>query len=163
MKTLLTTLLTLCSIWLIGQTAIKPAELVQAAKAAGHEFPAYAALKASNEPVDLGKERPARYELFQLSAISYAALRAGQPEQFTLVLPSEQYEGLEIELVKVDPFAQGFQVIDSRTGQPADVDLGLHYRGIIKGDEQSIAALSLYENDLMGLFSSQATGNLVLG
>ena len=164
MKTVFTTLLTLCVFALWGQGALTPLELVRAEKAAGESFPQQTVLQLSDERVDLKEEAPRDYELFELAPDAYTNLLAAQPDRMTLNLPSETYDGLQLELVKVDIFAEGFQVVESHTQQPAEVSHGLHYRGIIKGDESSIAALSFYENgDIMGVLSADATGNLVLG
>ncbi len=39
----------------------------------------------------------------------------------------------------------------------------LHYQGIVNGDPSSVVAISIFENELMGLISSDKLGNLVLG
>jgi len=159
MKKLFTILLTICAFTLLGQGAPTPYELVQERKASGEDFPEYAVFQESRQRVDLGKEAPANHELLELEQAVYQSLLADAPDQFTLTLP----QGLAIELVKVDLFADGFQVIESHSQQPADVEQGLHYRGILKGEKQTLAALSFYDKDVMGLVSAAATGNLVLG
>lgn len=164
MKNVFTILLTLCVFALWGQGALTPLELVRAEQAAGEPFPQHTVLQASNERVDLKDEAPRTYELLELAPEAYSQLLAQQPDRMTLNVPSETYPGLQLELVRVDIFAEGFQVVESQTQQPAGVSYGLHYRGIVRGDESSIAALSFFENgDIMGIVSAEATGNLVLG
>ena len=43
-----------------------------------------------------------------------------------------------------------------------EIPLGKHYRGTISGDPNSIAAISIFEDEVIGLLSN-ASGNVVLG
>jgi hypothetical protein len=81
----------------------------------------------------------------------------------TLPLPDGRGGTMELELVKVNIFAPGFTVNVASTGKEVVGNLGAHYRGIVKGDNTSVAAISVFENEVMGFFSTQADGNVVLG
>jgi hypothetical protein len=163
MKSLLTTICCFIAFSLFGQGILKPAELVQAEKDKGAPFKAVTAFDLSTERADLGEEAPRQYDLLEMRDEIVQRLHAEQPEQITFALPSTHRTELEVELVRVDLFTDDFQVTDSQTEAPADVDYGVHYRGIVKGETGSVASLSVFEDGLMGLFSSDATGNLVLG
>ncbi len=80
----------------------------------------------------------------------------------SLPIPSLYRQDLVLELVQVDIFAAGFQVTTSEGNVLNGEDLGLHYRGIIKGIENSLVAISIYKNEISG-FIADATGNIVLG
>lgn len=163
MKILLTTICCFIAFSLFGQGILKPAELVQAEKDKGAPFEAVTAFDLSAERADLGEEAPRQYDLLEMRDEIVQRLHVEQPEQITFALPSTHRNELEVELVRVDLFTDDFQVTDSQTEAPADVDYGVHYRGVIKGETGSVASLSVFEDGLMGLFSSDATGNLVLG
>ncbi len=81
----------------------------------------------------------------------------------TLPLPDGQGGTLELELVKVNIFAPGFTVNLASNGHQVTGHLGAHYRGIVKGDTTSLAAISVFENEVMGFYSTREEGNYVLG
>ncbi|MGB7926264.1 MAG: proprotein convertase P-domain-containing protein [Pyrinomonadaceae bacterium] len=82
----------------------------------------------------------------------------------TLPLPDGKGGTIELELVKVDIFAPGFTVKTSDpTTEPLDESLGIHYRGIVKGNDHSLAAISIFNNEVMGFYSTEADGNSILG
>lgn len=68
-----------------------------------------------------------------------------------------------IELVRVDFFIDDFQVMDSQIEFVVDVDYGVYYCGIIKGEFGFIVFLSIFEDGVMGLFSLVRGGNFVFG
>ncbi len=82
----------------------------------------------------------------------------------TLPLPDGKGGTVELELARVDIFAPGFSV---QTAVPTTEDLsgslGIHYRGIVKGDDRSLAAISIFENETMGFFNSETSGHSVVG
>jgi hypothetical protein len=83
-----------------------------------------------------------------------------------LVLPIADGRGgaIELELTQVNIFAPGFSVETSKaTGETYEGSLGIHYRGIVKGDSRSIASVSIFKTEVMAIFSTEATGNVVLG
>lgn len=82
----------------------------------------------------------------------------------TLPLPDSKGRILELELVKVDIFALGFSVKMAKpTGEKIDESPGVHYRGIVKGNNNSLAAISIFKNEVMGFISTEADGNSVVG
>lgn len=103
------------------------------------------------------------YELLQLEEENLQELIHNSPETFTLNLPSNGRAPLEVELTRVNIFSENFKVRTSTSLVAVEVDPGLHYRGIIKGDPESVAAVSIFENEIQGVFSSERRGNLTLG
>jgi hypothetical protein len=82
----------------------------------------------------------------------------------TLPLPDGNGGTLELELVRVNIFAPGFSVKTATSnGQPVDSNPGAHYRGIVRGNDNSLAAISVFDNEVMGFYSTREEGNNVLG
>ncbi|GJM34732.1 MAG: hypothetical protein DHS20C18_37330 [Saprospiraceae bacterium] len=145
-----------------NNTIYKPSTLVKASKQAGSEFQKMSLFKLSTEKQL--KEAPiSDYSLLDLDqeALQHIAYRA--PAQLTLSFPRLEKSDLEVELVSINLFGDGFSVKESSTIKPVNIDRGVHYRGIVKGDPNSIVAISVFENELYGLISSDLLGNLVLG
>ncbi len=100
--------------------------------------------------------------LIQLNEDALQAARQAEHYAITVEIPTLEYGVVELDLVKVDILADGFQVVTS-DGRQLDGDLGVHYHGIIKGMENSIAAISFYEhNEIAGFFANNE-GNFVIG
>jgi hypothetical protein len=81
-----------------------------------------------------------------------------------LSIPKNRNENIELELIKAEILAPEF-VVKERNGSSktiANVKQGVHYRGIIKNDNNSVVSLSLFDNTVMGVISNDY-GNFVLG
>jgi hypothetical protein len=88
---------------------------------------------------------------------------SSKPDNLNFVIPS-QTGNIELELYKANFFTPDFSVVTSSSnGQPVSYEGGVHYWGIIKGDNSSLAAISIFGNEIMGMVSSPAEGNFVLG
>lgn len=97
----------------------------------------------------------------QENALPNLISRNGQ--SLTLILPT--LNGfVELELVKVNLFAAGFKVMTSDSkDQPVPYEHGAYYWGVIKGIEGSLAAISVFKDEVIGFYSSPQDGNFVLG
>ncbi len=92
------------------------------------------------------------------------SILVNKPENLNLVIPTNAGGSIELELFKSNIFTPDFTVVTSATnGQPIPYEGGVHYWGIIKGDNSSLAAISIFNDEVMGMISSPAIGNLVLG
>lgn len=67
-----------------------------------------------------------------------------------------------VQLYKVNLFAEGFH-LDSDQARSITYNPGQYYRGIVKGDNESVVALSFFKNEMIGMVSSQVFNNLVIG
>ncbi|MCB0543315.1 MAG: fibronectin type III domain-containing protein [Lewinellaceae bacterium] len=87
-------------------------------------------------------DQNAMYQLLQSS-----------PSTITFIIPNAYGSDLELELVKTDILAPGFSV--GELGDQAEDNVsyqpGLHYRGIVRGKPGSLAALSVFDGDLMAM------------
>ena len=87
-----------------------------------------------------------------------------KPENLHFVIPAGAGGNIELELYKTNFYTPDFTVVTSATnGQPVPYAGGVFYWGIIKGDNASLAAISIFNDEVMGIISSPALGNLVLG
>ncbi len=85
-------------------------------------------------------------------------------QQINLELPFySNGETIELELYQSDIFSPNFNIYEaSRRNVPVTPQSGLHYHGVIKGDAQSLVAISIFEDQIIGMISNN-DGNYVLG
>jgi hypothetical protein len=102
------------------------------------------------------------YDLFDIDEAALETVLREMPTEMTLEIPVNFKSNFELELVAVDIFSADFTVVQRSDNSVANVNTGLHYRGIIKGDENSVAAISFFGDEVMGLISS-SEGNIVIG
>jgi hypothetical protein len=100
----------------------------------------------------------------QLDENALILLRETAPERLNLFLPVADNNALVLELAKVDIFGPEFKVGTLGTFAEASVPYqpGVHYRGIVRGKDGSLAAVSLSSSGVMGLVTDE-TGNYTLG
>lgn len=104
-----------------------------------------------------------QYTLLQPDQTVWSNLLAERPQSLTLTLPFEG--GLTLELEKTNPLASDFILTASNAAggtDTLDYDPGLHYSGKIAGLEHSLVAISIFEDQIMGVISD-AEGNVNLG
>lgn len=89
----------------------------------------------------------------------------GNPkENIVFRIPLSINEYLELELTRTDISASDVKIsqISDAGKTPISYTPGLHYKGIIKGDNKSIASVSIFEN-MVAAIASDNSGNYVLG
>ncbi len=81
-----------------------------------------------------------------------------------LVLPVAGGSPLKLELARVEVTSDDFALGTLGNSPQQDIDYkgGVHYRGIVQGDENSAVSISLFDNELMGMIATDK-GNYVLG
>ncbi|MCI4651300.1 M12 family metallo-peptidase [Phaeodactylibacter sp.] len=169
MKKLLTLLLTASTLLLFAQSQQRPViplDLIESYQAEKAAFRDYAPFNAAPELKARVTELDASVTDFQVLTFNASFLeeiKASSPETMTLLLPDAgQGEPLELLIAQAPIFTSDFKLTLGSGREVTDVPLGMHYRGIIKGDPESVVALSVLEGEVMGLIASDA-GNLVLG
>lgn len=82
------------------------------------------------------------------------------PQFIELAIP---YNGTTVivQLYKAEIFATGFHA-DTDTQKGFNYNPGVYYRGIIKGDEASLASFSFFNDEIKGTVSSAHFNNLVV-
>lgn len=73
-----------------------------------------------------------------------------------------QNQNIAVLLYKVNPFAEGFHV-DTNKEKNISYQKGVYYRGIIKGELQSVSAFSFFNGEFNGIISDAQFGNIVVG
>ncbi|HEU4434803.1 MAG TPA: M12 family metallo-peptidase, partial [Pyrinomonadaceae bacterium] len=102
--------------------------------------------------------------VFELNKPAVATLIQDGVPYLTLSLPDSRGAIIDLELVRVNIFAPGFSMKTAvPTNEQINNDAGLHYRGIVKGNDRSLAAISIFENEMMGFFTTEADGDSVVG
>ncbi len=86
------------------------------------------------------------------------------PEYLLLSVPVKNESPLVLKLFRNNFFSSDFSIItSSETPEHLLKNNGIHYWGIVSGDNFSIAAISIFENEVMGIISTPKTGNIILG
>ncbi|MES2410686.1 MAG: M12 family metallo-peptidase [Bacteroidota bacterium] len=88
-------------------------------------------------------------------------IMANQYETIELVIPY-QNQNIAVLLYKVNPFVEGFH-IDTDKAKNISYQKGVYYRGIIKGETNSVSAFNFFNGEFNGIVSSSSFGNLVVG
>lgn len=87
-----------------------------------------------------------------------------KPSRLSLPIPDAVKGRVELELIKVDLLTDDFTVVTSTSKEKAvKYTPGVHYRGIVKGDDYSLAAISVFGNEVMGFYNTYEATNNVIG
>lgn len=90
----------------------------------------------------------------QLRAIS--EIRSAAPELAVINLPVNPGQAINLELFKADVVTSDFMVtLASTPGKHADMDIPTHYWGIVNGDIESLAAISVFRDQIAGIIMYQ--------
>lgn len=147
--------------------------MIEGLKRNGAEFPAVELFQAQEASAsDLTLSRAAAQDVLSKGVVLNPDKRMarrmarGETPSMTLRLPdpSGKSDSVELELTKVDIFADGFTVATSSSGgRTVDYEESAHYRGVVKGSPGSLATLSVLGDEVVGLYSTPDQGNFVLG
>lgn len=91
-------------------------------------------------------------------------LISGKMENIEFSIPVSDNNYVRLELTQSQPVSDDFRLFEKSAAGDRDVPYiqGLHYNGIIKGNDRSLASLSLFENSVIAVISDE-NGNYVLG
>ncbi len=79
-----------------------------------------------------------------------------------LRIPVSADDFLDLELTRVSVTTNDFKVRSLSRNSIVKTEEGLHYRGVVRGEEESFASISIFKNFVSGIIAT-AHGNLVLG
>jgi hypothetical protein len=160
MKRIITIIIVLVSFGAFAQKEV--AKKVNELRSQQVVFKPYSVLTASNNIAD-NQTRQAidRATFAKIKMQTVADLVANKDEYIEVAIP---YQGktIETQLYRVNIFAEGFHV-DTDKGRAISYDKGVYYRGIVKGDSNSVVSFNFFKNELNGVISSQQLNNLVIG
>ncbi len=99
----------------------------------------------------------------ELKSLSLETLFRTRSNTLTLDIPVSTRQSFQLELVKVNILAPNFEAktINGRVLYNSDNFPGVFYRGIVKGDSNSIATLSVFKDHIRAIISDNS-GNYVL-
>ncbi len=105
-----------------------------------------------------------QYNILTLNNNSLKKIITGNLNSISVEIPLISRKILNLKLVKSEVFTQDFELLaQTETGiKKTPYKRGVFYRGIAEGDERSIAALSFFENEIIGVISTE-DGNYNLG
>ncbi len=90
-------------------------------------------------------------------------LLISKEEFIQIPVPVSSRSLIVLTLHRHEIFAPDFHLYTSSDpGHAVDYTPGLHYRGIVEGDPNSLVAISIFENQIMGMVATDE-GNYVLG
>ena len=112
-------------------------------------------LKSKNLPVELVNE-----QVLTINSTVLSELYSNPKESVKLSLPYKG-ETLELLLIKQEILAPGFKVA-TNLNDFYPVLTGVHYRGVVNGEQGSLAAVSVFGDRVTGLIATD-NGNLNLG
>ncbi len=117
--------------------------------------------------VDASVQKKALYEtaaegitVMKLNKSEIQRINSEKPEALEMSFPFEG-KNITVELVKNNIFTQDFKV-NTDKGY-VNYTPGVYYHGIVKGDNESIVAISFFENDVVGVTSVSDVGNIIIG
>jgi hypothetical protein len=100
----------------------------------------------------------ATYGKINLQAV--ATIFANKEQYIEVAIP---YQGntIDVQLYQVNLFAEGFHIDTDKTKSIA-YNKGVYYRGIVKGDANSIVSFNFFDGEFNGVISSRTLHNLVV-
>ncbi len=107
------------------------------------------------------KNYVADYKIFDIDDLSIARIFENKLSSLTLTIPSTDGDVL-LKLVQHDFTSSGFEVKLNNTETVALKTSGQHYRGIVEGNEKSMAAVSVFKDEIAILASTRDKGNLIV-
>jgi hypothetical protein len=150
--------------WSFGQKAVS--KEIASHLASGQTFQAFSPLQFVSENV---QDRSYQIDglsqgtILQIDEQAIADLRNGEHQFIQFSLPSDARNQITLQLVRQEIFTEDFALYTSdQPGIPVAYTPGLHYKGIIEGQPASVVAVSIFDNEIMGLISTPE-GNIVLG
>ena len=155
----------LCTVLLVSLTAnaqsLTPKALVEQAVAGQsfeESFPLFDAPKSAAPVAELAA-LGADYEVFDLNAKALADLTKSAPDNLELTLPGKIGK---VQLVRADIFTADFRITESGTNGYTKAPIGLHYRGVVADEANTIVAISVFDGEVTGMIGT-AAGNYVVG
>ena len=148
----------------VGQSPkhLKAAQLIESRKAEKAHFnhENWFELNANRQANPFQKQ-VSKATVLSLRADNFSSFLNAPEKDINLALPMGKSKPVELELTQVNIVANGFNV-QTGSGSPIiDAPTGYFYRGTIKGDPNSLVAISVFSNHVRGLIADDS-GNYVL-
>ncbi len=108
-------------------------------------------LQPTNEAIENEYVRHASY--LKLDQSLNAELFASKPSTLELVIPISANESMTVNLSPNKILADNFVVRSSDRGEVVDYTPGLYFKGMVNGDPKSMAAISIFEDHIVGVLA----------
>ncbi|MBL7952261.1 MAG: fibronectin type III domain-containing protein [Flavobacteriales bacterium] len=147
-----------------NQRTARVAERMEELHRSGVEFrhvPLFSLMERSAESDALWENAVTQATVVRLDRSVTSTLMVSRSAYISLELPAESAP-IIVDLERVDITTADFQVTLASTGAAANIDQGVHYRGTVRGVTGSMAAISVFPDEVMGIISD-AEGQRVLG
>ncbi|MEO7081552.1 MAG: M12 family metallo-peptidase, partial [Flavobacteriales bacterium] len=102
-----------------------------------------------------------RASVVRLEPTLAARLLERQPPYISLSVPGAN-GAVVMDLEKVEITTSDFRVVQASTGLPVRSAVSVHYQGMVRGEAGSIAAISVFPEEVMGILGGQ-DGQQVIG
>ncbi|MFN8273694.1 MAG: M12 family metallo-peptidase [Flavobacteriaceae bacterium] len=159
MKKLLTMALLVFATALFAQK--KVAQKVQELISRNETFHNYSILSQSDYPLSADiKKTVDKAGAVRLQMDVLQQLMTDSKSAIEITVPYQQ-KNITVQMYRADVLAEGFHV-DAPNQRNLPYSPGLYYRGIIKGDENSLVAFSFFNDELYGVISAEGFGNIVV-
>lgn len=145
-----------------AQNTGRVAEWLESYRLSG-DFQSVAPMTATQERTDL-QNVVEKATVLETDKTALNQLLTTAPLTLTFSVPNAYGEKFELELVKVNLFAPEFSLgtLGANAQENLPYEGGVHYRGIIKGNPNSLASLSVFGDGVMAMMSDE-TGTYELG
>ena len=144
------------------ENSFKPADLVQNAnsikKATKVSIFSINENRSATVPSELSN-----FELIKIDKQKVNELASSQIDFFEISIPVFGRSDLQLELVEVNIHESNAYIISKPSNDVLKVNHGKHFRGIVKGNQKSVVALSIFDDEVMGFISEPGQSNLVIG
>ncbi|MEO8588672.1 MAG: M12 family metallo-peptidase [Flavobacteriales bacterium] len=137
---------------------------ISAKRAAGVRFNAvqlFTNMERSTQTDALWERALTKANVLRMDHNATVALLASRPAFIALELPTGTGT-ITVDLERIDITSDDFSLVIASTGSPTDYLPGAHYQGMVRGVPGSMAAISVFENEVMGIVSD-SHGDRVLG
>ena len=155
-------LLLLCCGLAFGQSRVV-AKKIESLNAKSQPFTGYDLFSKNNDTQKASRYLTSATDVTVLNINQQELQRVVEeaPEVISIAVPYQD-EMIEVQMYKQNILTDEFKVKDE-SGNYYDYTPGQYYRGVVAGDYTSLAAISFFEDNVMGVVSTNEIGNLVLG
>jgi Metallo-peptidase family M12/Secretion system C-terminal sorting domain len=148
---------------LVAQDLSPVAQKVENYRSEGVPFQNIAPFGKSSHVDEVAKSFATDGQMLKMNKQVLKQLLLDKPQAISVMLPFHD-EVIRVEMVRANVLSDDFTLITSASdGAPVPFQDGLHYRGYLPNEQNSVAAFSFSENDIMGIIAEQGRGNIVLG
>ncbi|WP_304344440.1 M12 family metallo-peptidase [Chryseobacterium koreense] len=142
---------------------LKPvAQKVKNSQTAKKTFVKYNLFKTDASPQKMAQYRAAAEDItvLQLNKSEVQRVNSEKPDAMEMSFPFEG-KTITLELVRNYILTNDFAVTTEKGA--ANYTPGVYYQGIVKGDNESLVAVSFFHDEVMGVTSIKDVGNIILG